>query len=75
MNHIFQPYLKKFVLVFFDDILVYSPNMEEHLKHLESVFQILQTQQLFAASNMGIGAPYLISHSHLSLRLMQAIWE
>lgn len=48
MNHIFQPYLRKFVLVFFDDILVYSPTLEQHVVHLEAVLQTLQTHQLFA---------------------------
>lgn len=48
MNHIFPPFLRKFVLVFFDNILVYSKNMEKHLKHLEEVFQFLANQQLFA---------------------------
>ena len=35
MHEIFRPYLRKFVLIFFDDILVYSTSLEEHLIHLE----------------------------------------
>lgn len=34
MNHVFKDYLRKFILLFFDDILVYSQNIEEHLQHL-----------------------------------------
>jgi hypothetical protein len=37
MNTIFSKYLRKFVLVFFDDILVYSQNLAEHLIHLEQL--------------------------------------
>ncbi|OMO84555.1 reverse transcriptase [Corchorus capsularis] len=47
MNSIFKPYLRKFVLVFFDDILVYSATFEEHVNHLKTVFEILQSNQLF----------------------------
>lgn len=47
MNHVFQDIERKFLLVFFDDILVYSPRWEEHLSHLEVVFSILRHQQLF----------------------------
>ena len=42
MNMVFCPHLRKFVLVFFDDILVYSPNMIANIDHLESVFRLLQ---------------------------------
>ncbi|CAJ2667675.1 unnamed protein product [Trifolium pratense] len=41
MNDLFRPYLRKFVLVFFDDILVYSKTMSEHLLHLEQVLAVL----------------------------------
>ena len=48
MNDIFQGILRKFVLVFFDDILVYSPSWTEHLQHLEVVLQVLKQHQLYA---------------------------
>ena len=46
MNSIFRPYLRKFVLVFFDDILVYNPSLHTHISHLELVFKILSTHSL-----------------------------
>ena len=42
MHDIFQPYLDKFVLIFIDDILIYSKNQEEHKEHLRIVLQTLQ---------------------------------
>lgn len=38
MNDVHREYLRRGVLVFFDDILIYSPSLEEHLKQLEQVF-------------------------------------
>ena len=48
MNSIFTPFLRKFVLVFFDDILSYSKYWEEHGQHVERVLQLLKEQQLYA---------------------------
>jgi hypothetical protein len=45
MNRTLAPYLRKSVLVFFDDILVYSPNYESHLQHLREVLQVLSVNQ------------------------------
>ena len=41
MNRIFQPYLDQFVIVFIDDILIYSGSKEDHEEHLRVVLQIL----------------------------------
>lgn len=51
MNNLFRPLLRKTVLVFFDDILLYSKNREEHLQHVAEVFEILRSNSLFA--NLG----------------------
>eukprot|EP00253_Pinus_taeda_P021801 PITA_21801 len=48
MNHIFHSHLRKFVLVFFDDILIYNKTWEEHLQHIEKVLCILEEQQFYA---------------------------
>ena len=48
MNKVFKPYLDQFVVVFIDDILVYSRSGEEHERHLSIVLQTLRDKQLYA---------------------------
>ncbi|XP_058752398.1 uncharacterized protein LOC131625563 [Vicia villosa] len=43
MNDLLRPHLRKFVLVFFDDILIYSSNFSDHLAHLQIIFELLMS--------------------------------
>jgi hypothetical protein len=47
MNDVLRPYLRCLVLVFFDDILVYSRSWSEHLQHLRLILTTLKEHQLF----------------------------
>ena len=47
MNHVICPFLRHFVLVFFDDILIYSKTWQAHLAHVDQVLQLLSQQKLF----------------------------
>ena len=47
MNDLFEPFLRKFVLVFFDDILIYSTSWQQHLIHLRTIFNVLHQNQLY----------------------------
>jgi hypothetical protein len=51
MNQIFVAYTRKFVIVFLDDILVYSTNLQEHQEHLRLVLELLRKHQLFAKAS------------------------
>ena len=48
MNRIFRPYLDQFVIVFIDDILIYSGSGEEHAEHLRIILQTLREHRLYA---------------------------
>jgi hypothetical protein len=47
MNHVFHPFLHHFVLVFFDDILIYSKTWQSHLSHVDQILHLLSQHQLF----------------------------
>ena len=48
MTHLFQPYLGKILVVYFDDILIFSKTVAEHLTHLRQVFLILRQKKFYA---------------------------
>ncbi|GJR30853.1 RNA-directed DNA polymerase [Tanacetum coccineum] len=48
MNHVFKDLIGRCVVVYFDDILVFSQDITQHIRHLRDVFSILQNQKLFA---------------------------
>lgn len=48
MNVVFQEYLRKFLLVFFYDTLIYSKSLEDHVSHLHIVFSTIRSNSLFA---------------------------
>jgi hypothetical protein len=48
MNHVLRAFIGKFVVVYFDDILVYSTNLDEHIEHLRCVLDVLRGEKLHA---------------------------
>ncbi|XP_026396090.1 uncharacterized protein LOC113290721 [Papaver somniferum] len=74
MNDIFKPHLRKFILVFFYDILIYSPDLTSHCTHLRIALSLLQQHSLFVkCSKCCFGQPqveylgHIISHAGVAI--------
>ena len=66
MNEILRPYLRRFVLVLFDDILIYSSSWSEHMCHLCAVLLLIRRHQLHLKhSKCTFGAPTVSYLSHV----------
>jgi hypothetical protein len=66
MNDVLRSFLLRFVLVFFDDILIYSPSWTEHLQHVRAVFQQLRTHHLsLKQSKCSFGAQEVAYLGHI----------
>ncbi|KAD2393308.1 hypothetical protein E3N88_40285 [Mikania micrantha] len=64
MNDLFRPHLRRFILLFFDDILIYSRDHQLHCHHLQTALELLQSQQFFAKATkccFDINSPFLAS--------------
>nr|GFC93903.1 putative reverse transcriptase domain-containing protein [Tanacetum cinerariifolium] len=48
MNRVYKPYLDKFMIVFIEDILIYSKNKEEHGEHMKTILKLLKDEKLYA---------------------------
>ena len=76
MNQALRPFIGKFVVVYFDDILIFSLTLEEHLRHLREVLVVLRRDKLFATiKKCAFGLPqvhflvYIVSENDLQVDL------
>jgi len=71
MNSIFATQMRKFVLIFMDDILIYSPTLEAHVEHLREVFQVLKQHKLYAKQSILLLKIRLIT---LDMSYLTRVW-
>ncbi|GKE28586.1 putative reverse transcriptase domain-containing protein [Tanacetum coccineum] len=62
VNRVCKPYLDKFIIVFIDDILIYSRNKEEHANHLIIILELLKNEKLYAKCDFWIHIVQFLGH-------------
>ncbi|GJT80096.1 putative reverse transcriptase domain-containing protein [Tanacetum coccineum] len=75
MNHVCKPYLDKFVIVFIDDILIYSRNKEEHGEHLKTILNLLRSEKFVAKKDkepIRVRALVVMVHNNLPEQIQNA---
>ena len=73
MNKIFHPFLDKFVVVYLDDIVIYSNTLEEHVDHLRQVFRLLRQNELYVKKgkfSFALGEVGFLGHRIMDGKLM-----
>ncbi|GJV90234.1 putative reverse transcriptase domain-containing protein [Tanacetum coccineum] len=58
MNRVCKPFLDKFMIVFIDDILIYSKNKKEHEEHLKAILELLKKEELYATFSKCLAGYY-----------------
>nr|GEV09522.1 hypothetical protein [Tanacetum cinerariifolium] len=72
MNHVCKPYLDKFMIVFINDIMIYSKNKEEHGEHLKTILNLLRSEKLKDKEPIRVRALVVMVHNNLPEQIQNA---
>ena len=66
MNQVFKPFLDRFVIVFIDDILIYSKSQQDHGKHLREILEVLKKEKLYVKFSKSYMSRICIDYQELN---------